>query len=246
MLFMYLAIFLFLNLKRPSIPQNVQNSILAHLLSLLETIVKHRVAAAQEKRKRKTAEYQAKKESKRRKVESSVDATQVQTPSTIDLEMTISPASHRVKDSNAVAPAVEPMDLNEAGKIDTEPAESSQLSQHIVIGINNVSRYLEDQMKHLRTAVMVSSSGVLKDELRGSFVRPLDVVFVCKGDVDPPILISHLVQLVASYNSTLRGRTLSQDNDLKPILIVPLAKGAEEQLAKALSIRRVATFAFDV
>ncbi|KAH9486497.1 hypothetical protein JR316_0000562 [Psilocybe cubensis] len=94
-------------------------------------------------------------------------------------------------------------------------------------GINEVTKKLETQIHnfHLLQVVDVPEPSL-----------PLKYVFVCRSDVDPPLLIDHLPHLVAAYNSNcLRD----------PIKLVTLPQGAELLLAQNLGIRRVTVIAID-
>ena len=108
------------------------------------------------------------------------------------------------------------------------------------MGINQVTKKLEAQIKSYRATIANASN---------ENARPYDsssalvVIFVCRADVDPPLLIAHLPHLVAAYNSCLFSRPSPR---LGLIKLVPLPKGAEFSLAEALGIRRVAALALDV
>jgi len=103
---------------------------------------------------------------------------------------------------------------------------------HIVYGINAVTKRLEIQSRNARRPLVFSS-----DESITMKGLPLKYLFVCRADVDPPLLVDHLPHLVAACNS---GGTR---NLLK---IVPLPKGAELALAQKLGIRRVTTLGADM
>ncbi|KAK0465585.1 uncharacterized protein EV420DRAFT_1515033 [Desarmillaria tabescens] len=110
----------------------------------------------------------------------------------------------------------------------------SPVLKHLVVGINAVTKRLECQIQAARHTVVISSSGSTKKS--PELPRPLKYIFVCRTDVDPPILIDHIPHLVASFNSCKPS---------EPIKLIPLPKGAEVTLAECLNIRRIAVFAFD-
>ncbi|KAK0233639.1 hypothetical protein IW262DRAFT_97846 [Armillaria fumosa] len=110
----------------------------------------------------------------------------------------------------------------------------SPILKHLVVGINAVTKRLECQIQAARHTVVISSSS--STEKSSKQPLPLKYIFVCRTDVDPPILIDHIPHLVASFNSC---------KPLEPIKLIPLPKGAETTLATSLNIRRIAVFAFD-
>ena len=66
----------------------------------------------------------------------------------------------------------------------------------------------------------------------------------CLGDINPPALVSHLPQLVASCNVSCLS-TPSSDGR-RQVWLVPFAKGAEESLAEALGLRRASVLVLKV
>ncbi|KAJ2931850.1 hypothetical protein H1R20_g5245, partial [Candolleomyces eurysporus] len=103
---------------------------------------------------------------------------------------------------------------------------------HLVCGINAVTKRLEAQARQVRRSVIISSKPL--DELEAAL--PISLVFVCRADVDPPILINHLPQLVAACNSV---------PSKAPVKIIPLPKESEGILAEKLGIRRASVLALD-
>ncbi|BGP52807.1 hypothetical protein JCM8202_003887 [Rhodotorula sphaerocarpa] len=101
----------------------------------------------------------------------------------------------------------------------------------------------------------------------------VDLVFVCKPDINPPSLVAHLPSMVAAANgvnaaleSVRASAKIEQDMqvdgavketdsatpgapataampEMRPVLLVPLDAGAERRLADALGLRRVAALA---
>jgi len=86
----------------------------------------------------------------------------------------------------------------------------------------------------------------------------IDLVFVCKPDINPPSLVAHLPSMVAATNGAQQALEESIANSLqgkdgmelegegatkrefKKVLLIPLDHGAERVLADALGLRRVA------
>lgn len=90
--------------------------------------------------------------------------------------------------------------------------------------------------------------------------KPLQLVFVAKGDINPLHLVQHLLTSVTANNSLNIARRkaakeadatateISADNirEYQDIYLVTLSKGAEEKLAGLLALRRVSVLAFTV
>jgi len=107
--------------------------------------------------------------------------------------------------------------------------------QHLTIGINQVTRKLESQIKASRQTVVISDQGAVSSEFPSQ--QGIKVVFVCRADIDPPMLIDHLPHLVSACNSSRKPPDFMK--------LVPLPKGAEFTLAAAMGLRRVAVIAVD-
>lgn len=106
---------------------------------------------------------------------------------------------------------------------------------HLTIGINEVTKMLELTAKAQRHAA--SSEPPEAATQRPSTSR---LVAVCLPDINPSVLVGHLPNLVAACNST------SSSGELRRTWLVPLPKGAEQALATAVGLKRVATIAIDV
>lgn len=115
----------------------------------------------------------------------------------------------------------------------------SGASPHFAVGINVVTRALESQLcftrKHVITDVPSQNRGQLPPP---SALSPIETVFVCYADVDPPALVAHIPYLVAGCNSPR--------NATQPIKLVPLPKGSEQAISQLLGVRRAAVVAFRV
>lgn len=112
--------------------------------------------------------------------------------------------------------------------------------QHLTIGINEVTRRLEAQIKSARRRVTLSDADPASPIVSSAHSTLISLIFVCRADVDPPALIAHLPHLVAAWNSSQKG------SSAKILKLVPLPKGAESALAKAMGLRRVAVIAVNV
>lgn len=118
-------------------------------------------------------------------------------------------------------------------------SEPPEILHHITVGINEVTRDLERHAKAARQTL--TSGGVTSDNGAHNCSK---LILVCRGDINPQILISHLPQLVASCNfpSSYQDHSLR----LQTVWLVPLARGAEESLAEALGLRRASVLTMNV
>ena len=104
---------------------------------------------------------------------------------------------------------------------------------HITVGINEVTKALEKEIRSRSPTVIIPSTTVDATQSLASFV------FICYADLDTPAFVAHLPQLVALCNS---GRSEHQK-----IKVVQLPVGAQISLANALGyLRRVSVIALDV
>ncbi|KAF9245811.1 hypothetical protein BU15DRAFT_40445 [Melanogaster broomeanus] len=110
---------------------------------------------------------------------------------------------------------------------------------HFIIGINQVTRALECQLRLSRRHTIISTSSEHSDQLEVPSESPtLAIVFVCCADVDPPALVDHVPHLIAGCNST---------KDVQQIVkLVPLPKGSESTISQTLGIRRAAVIGIKV
>jgi ribonuclease P/MRP protein subunit POP3 len=221
---------------RPSVPVNVQNRFLALLVNLAEGISEYRQVWVRESRKRKRmakdAHLKSANMSKKVEVASGIfkDATEADDT---DGSVAMSGGEGFSEVTMHDAPAIE-VEANEAN--DQAQHEPPPFLQHLTIGINEVTRKLESQIKSSRQTVIISDKCTVSSEY---LLQPrIKVIFVCRADIDPPILVDHLPHLVSACNS------LRKPNDF--VKLVPLPKGAELTLAAALGLRRVAVIAVDV
>lgn len=108
---------------------------------------------------------------------------------------------------------------------------------HLVIGINEVTKRLEWQASQGRRITLSSTSRNQSE----SSLSPVQIVVACVHDLESPLLIAHLPRLVASCNS---ARSFGSSEE--PVKLVPLPRGAENKLAKAIGLRRVSVLALEV
>lgn len=197
--------------SRPSISLNVQTAILSHVLATMQGVAQYHQQRRKGNRKRKRNDHDASRGKKRRTDEGHTT-----------LEMPVD--EPRTADDSSTNPEVD--------RLTNEPAlEPPQILQHVTIGINEVTKRLESQIHKSRITVVPGNSDTK------SLVLPLQVILVCRGDINPVMLVDHLPHLVAAYNS-------AQVKD--KLILVTLPKGAEASMAQAMGLRRVAVVGMDV
>jgi ribonuclease P/MRP protein subunit POP3 len=217
---------------RPSIPINVQNSILTRVISILDGVSGYRDARGQENRKRKRpCKRKTTEKGGSRKKKRKVDAE------SIGHGMDLDTPADTANDQNSPKPATVAA-VSSAPSHDVSQSEPPRILRHITLGINEVTKRLESQVRRARRTVIVAHA----DAVESSKSRAdLKIIFVCRADIDPPLLIEHLPYLVAAFNSAQLSVQMPE-----PVKVVPLPNGAEFTLARALGLRRVAVMAIDV
>ncbi|CAA7265903.1 unnamed protein product [Cyclocybe aegerita] len=208
-----------LRIQWPSVPLNLQNSILASIIQLLDGASNYFDQRSSLNRKRKRASKISEvspPQEKRRKI--AVDETMVP----VDSESNATPQT-------ATNPDLDLCETVDDVSLTKKVPEPPLLLHHLVYGINAVTKVLEIQVQNAHRPVIFS----VQEQASKNLTR-LKYVFVCRADVDPPLLIDHLPHLVAAFNSNCPS---------KPIKIVPLPKGSESTLAQTLGIRRAAVLA---
>jgi len=199
----------------PSVPINVQNGCLAVATKMADGLIDYRQQRGLENRKRKRDINKVKqgdvKAVKKRKLDPET-AVEEEVESAVAVPAESSSTEVRV------------------------PAEPPAILQHLTIGISEVTRRLEAQIRSSRQIVTISDGTVTSSESLSQ--SPIKVVFVCRADLNPSKLVAHIPHLVAACNVP----SAKPPNFVK---LVPLPKGAELTLAKALGIRRVAVMAVD-
>ncbi|KAG2342398.1 hypothetical protein BDR05DRAFT_976521 [Suillus weaverae] len=196
----------------PSIPSNAQNLFLATLVTTVESAV----ASGS----RKSSKAHARKALPRLKIADSVEET---SPSS-DSMVCSKPSACAVGSTPSPSPAV---------------SKLAPSSSHMTIGINEVTRRLESQLKSVRQSVTLTTTPHANPIFPD--ISPIAAVFVCRADVNPPILLDHIPHLVAGCNST---RPCSNPlGAQQPLKLIVLPKGSECALAQALGLRRAAVIA---
>ena len=206
---------------RPSVPVDMQSSILAHLVALVDGVGEYRrIRSDHAHRKRKAARVDEAGARRKRKIGESPSDT---VHEALGDEVTREDRPSRVTD--------EDLESQNLGDLSSAPWPS--ILRHITVGINDVTKRLE---------MFAQSLHQVHDTAPRS---PIRVVFVCCADIDPPALVAHLPQLVATCNSisTCSDPKAASSSSIK---LVPLPKGAELALAKAIGLRRAAVLAIDV
>ena len=215
--------------SRPSVPVNVQNAVLSRLILSLEGLAAHHASNATRSRKKKRQGSQQNGPNKRRKTSAG------------DRDGTSDPPALPVGTPSVPDEPMDTQDADQEAVIPTEPA----IIPHLILGINQVTKRLEHQARAYRQTPSahktVADNGTSQSQPPSG---PISIVFVCRADVDPPLLISHLPTLIASCNSS--RNTLADPASHPPIKLVPIPKGSESLLADATGLRRVAVLALDV
>ncbi|KAF8167617.1 hypothetical protein B0H34DRAFT_682528 [Crassisporium funariophilum] len=216
----------------PSIPINLQNAVLAHILQMLEgaSELHHKRCAESRKRNRATQSLQsASGKIKRQKIQDQDRNT------SHDDAMEVSESAPVLASTDEIPPEIVEDPLQHRNtSAERLTVETPLILRHVICGINEVTKRLETQAHNSRRPTTV----VLPEQLEiTELPQPLKYVFICRADVDPAALIEHLPHLVASCNS---GHTKDY------IKLVALPKGSELVLAQALGIRRVAVLGIDV
>lgn len=139
---------------------------------------------------------------------------------------------------------------NRVTEVDAEPdihlPSAPPIVAHLTIGINEVTKRLESQAHSRRLRMSIRASTQDPAEISTSASKPepecasLAYVFVCRADIDPPLLVAHLPELVASCNTPLPCLKSS------PVHLITLPKQAESTLAETVGLRCVSVLALDV
>ncbi|EJC98642.1 uncharacterized protein FOMMEDRAFT_170883 [Fomitiporia mediterranea MF3/22] len=243
--------------KWPIIAPNLQNAILARVIELMQGLAEYNHSRQKQSRTTKR-QRRAQKKLKRSElnVPDQVDsdaAHQKQQQQGIDDDIHSGPSTEtETKMASAPPPAPE------------VPVPTPEAFRRITVGINAVTKQLEQQCRIPRLHISPSPSSVnpdvskhnddnVGDERAGDDMTapgtgapsreqrpnaPIRTVLVCRPDIDPPLLVSHLPYLVAAFNSATKdpGRWIK---------LISLPKGTESTLSQALGLRRVAVLALD-
>ncbi|KAH8111900.1 hypothetical protein DFH11DRAFT_1690154 [Phellopilus nigrolimitatus] len=192
------------DVKWPVIALNVQNTILARVVELMQGTAEYNLSRHKESQvKRRTR--------KKTHKDSAAEGTPMQQDT-------------------------------EAGPSSVPAAAPPEILQHVTVGINEVTKRLEAQCRIPRQVLSVSDGDQdMTDAAKipsASARASVRIVLVCRSDVDPPLLVSHIPHLVAACNCSL-----GPSNEIMKLVTLP--KGAEISLAQAMGLRRAAVMAFD-
>jgi ribonuclease P/MRP protein subunit POP3 len=197
--------------QRPSVPLNLQNAILAKILQLLDG----------------TSEYQLQRFAAGRKRKCGKEKTSQTKKQKVELDESQSSASERRdEDGPPVLSGLPQVDM----VVELEPPA---LFRHLVYGINEVTKRLENQTQAVRRSVVAR----LPEQPAKDPLPTLGSIFVCRSDMNLSLPLDHLPHLIAAYNSSRPPSFVT---------LVPLPKGAELSLAQALGVRRVSVFGIEV
>ncbi|KAI0756750.1 hypothetical protein C8Q80DRAFT_53649 [Daedaleopsis nitida] len=138
-----------------------------------------------------------------------------------------SPDSHECRSSKRPKVAV-PSDTLSPAMADgpasmefNQPSSYPSILQHVRFGINEVTRHLESLASSYRKSVTADGARTREvTSVDSDAMSKARIVIACRGDVDPPILIGHLPNLVAACNSLRKHTTTSQRT-----FLVPMPKG---------------------
>ncbi|KAJ7070873.1 hypothetical protein C8F01DRAFT_1108169 [Mycena amicta] len=123
-----------------------------------------------------------------------------------------------------------PTSLPDAAMLEEETIDRPPILDHLCIGINQVTKRLDTQIRSMRKVVSVPS------EPQQSPPVPLRLILVCRADIDPHILIDHFPHEIAAINSA---------KPTEPVKMIYLPAGAEIRLAEAVGVRRIAALGLD-
>ena len=113
-----------------------------------------------------------------------------------------------------------------------QPTPTPPIISHITLGINEVTKALEMEIRTNQQVVATSDTTF-------DTTQPLtNAIFICHADLDTPAIVAHLPQLIALCNSAR-----PQGHKIKVVL---LPAGAQTSIAQALGYtRRVSVMALD-
>ncbi|KAA1467962.1 hypothetical protein DENSPDRAFT_833134 [Dentipellis sp. KUC8613] len=203
---------------RPKVPPDIQKNVLFQLISELDGVADYHLGRERGLRKRKAKKLEAGRKGKKRKLDP---------PSTDAVDMDVGDDEGR-------------QNADEGNTVDASSAPAPPVLEHITVGINQVTKKLEDYAKSFRTIISTPDPDGFEQHLQPH--DTIRAIFVCRADVDPPALINHLPQLVAACNS-LNYAPDADDVPKTKTLLVPLGVGAESALASAIGFRRVSVIA---
>ena len=196
-------------------PDNVQNAVLAGIISALDGVadIHHEARRESRKRKRGANEEGASKKAKPQ------DGNERQSEPAMQID---GGGSEEV-----------PQATNESATISEAFERPPSSLSYLTFGINEVTKLLEAHAQDHRQSHLLQEPGSSSPNAPSTML-----VAVCLADINPPILIRHLPNLVAACNSGKGSEST--------VWLVPLPKGSEDEIAAAAGLRRVAAIAIKV
>ncbi|KAI9060557.1 hypothetical protein FKP32DRAFT_1632524 [Trametes sanguinea] len=174
----------------PSVPMNVQNTVLACVVDMLTGVAEYNISREQSSRRKKRRLESASKGDGAQNIQGSAEAT--------DDKMAREDQRGR----------------GEAGPASNIPPIVSSIS----VGINEVTKRLERLASSHRRPVTSTSHAADGSAGEGSQPAPrARVVLACHADIDPPNLIGHIPNLVAACNSSPAASASQQCTWLVPL-----------------------------
>ena len=201
---------------RPSIPATIQNAVFVCILDMLGGVAKNNLEREHPGRKRNRSRQ----------------PVQADRPGRARVDHDVVPMDpHEV------------MDSSHGVDIPTSPPFPPILSS-LTVGINEVTKRLERLAISHRSQVQAEPD---QDNLSSdtTSASPSCVVIACRGDIDPPILMGHVPNLVATCNSARRAYNTHSPQS-GGTWLVPMPKGTEETLSVAMGLRRVSMLLVEV
>lgn len=131
-----------------------------------------------------------------------------------------------------------------------DQSDRPQSRDHILLGIKAIGRMLEYQVIHKKSSVSNPKTSVSNPKLSEPSKLRWPYVFVCREDLNPSSLVDHLPVTVACFNEM---HSLQSDVDYlgppvqtQDVYLIPLPRGSDAKLSKALGVRRTAAVAISV
>ncbi|KAI0095040.1 hypothetical protein BDY19DRAFT_915995, partial [Irpex rosettiformis] len=194
----------------PRIPTNVQNAIISQTIAMLDGVPAYHSLQGHSVKRKSLHEHRLRKKRK---------STPVSTVQAVD-----------------ASPIMETEDIISNNALPSTSAQPSadipDILPYITFGINEVTKKLEalaQTLRQSRTKVPTETLGA-SDSAQESISQ---LVLVCTGDINPPILVGHLPSLVAACNSA------RSNPEAGSTWLVPLPAGSERVLSFAAGLRRV-------
>lgn len=117
-----------------------------------------------------------------------------------------------------------------------------EILKHVKFGVNEVARLLESQISRIRQHLLD------KRPMEDNGIPSLLVIFACRWDTNPPIILAHIPHLVAAANTlaSTYHANFEEAHSIPEVKLVNLPKGSENPLAEAVGVRRISVIALSV